>query len=215
MGKRAETRDELRKETVTKIHGQPTDQDITMLEKELIAIAASIPTGLGRGNHGHAGLIVDAAKYLAMAGQAFITPPNPGIYPAGLPAGAAAGTRARAEVEHKEELAQYEIFKGVEQALKDIIQEAVEHDYLLEIEDDTLGFLNQTPKQMIDHLRARGGALDFADTKTLLAERDTEWDISENPQVYFNRVEKAVKKCNKGSVSLFFKGGGHCRLQGL
>ena len=140
MGKRAETRDELRKESATKIHGQPTDQDITMLEKELIAIAASIPTGLGGGNHGHAGLIVDAAKYLAMAGQAFITPPNPGIYPAGLAAGAAAGTRARVEAEHKEQLAQYGICKGVEQALKDIIQEAVEHDYLLEIEDNTLGF---------------------------------------------------------------------------
>jgi hypothetical protein len=201
MGKRAETRDELRKESATKIHGQPTDQDITMLEKELIAIAASIPTGLGGGNHGHAGLIVDAAKYLAMAGQAFITPPNPGIYPAGLAAGAAAGTRARAEAEHKEELAQYEIFKGVEQALKDIIQEAVEHDYLLEIEDDTLGFLNQTPRQMIDHLKARGGALDFADTKTLLAERDTEWDISENPQVYFNRVEKAVKALTRAGIT--------------
>jgi hypothetical protein len=136
-----------------------------------------------------------------MAGQAFITPPNPGIYPAGLPAGATAGTRARAEAEHNEELAQYEIFKGVEQALKDIIQEAVEHDYLLEIEDDTLGFLNQTPKQMIDHLRARGGALDFADTKTLLAERDTEWDISENPQVYFNRVEKAVKALTRAGIT--------------
>ena len=40
MGKQAETRDELWKEIVTKIHGQPTDQDITTLEKELIAIAA-------------------------------------------------------------------------------------------------------------------------------------------------------------------------------
>ena len=201
MVKRAETRDELRKETVTKIHGQPTDQDITKLEKELIAIAASIPTGLGGGNHGHAGLIVDAAKYLTMAGQAFTAPPNPGIYPAGLAANAAAGTRARAEAEHKEDVAQYEIFKGVEQALKDIIQEAVEHDYLLEIEDDTLGFLNQTPRQMIDHLKARGGALDFADTKTLLSERDTEWDISENPQVYFNRVEKAVKALTRAGIT--------------
>jgi hypothetical protein len=201
MGKRAETRDELRKETVTKIHGQPTDQDITKLEKELIAIAASIPTLLGGGNHGHAGLIVDAAKYLTMAGQAFNAPPNPGIYPAGLAANAAAGTRARAEAEHKEEVGQYEIFKGVEQALKDIIQEAVEHDYLLEIEDDTLGFLNQTPRQMIDHLKARGGALDFADTRTLLSERDTEWDISENPQVYFNRVEKAVKALTRAGIT--------------
>jgi hypothetical protein len=201
MGKRAETRDELRKESVTKIHGQPKDQDITTLEKELIAIAASIPTTLGGGNHGHAGLIVDATKYLTMTGVAFAIPPNPGIYPAGLAANAAAGTRARAEAEHKEEVAQYEILKGVEQALKDIILEAVENDYLMEIEDDTLGFLNQTPRQMIDHLKARGGALDFADTKTLLAERDMEWDLSENPQVYFNRVEKAVKALTRAGIT--------------
>jgi hypothetical protein len=201
MGKRAETRDELRKESVTKIHGQPKDQDITTLEKELIAIAASIPTTLGGGNHGHAGLIVDATKYLTMTGVAFAIPPNPGIYPAGLAANAAAGIRARAEAEHKEEVAQYEILKGVEQALKDIILEAVENDYLMEIEDDTLGFLNQTPRQMIDHLKARGGALDFADTKTLLAERDMEWDLSENPQVYFNRVEKAVKALTRAGIT--------------
>ena len=174
MGKLAETCDELRKESVTKILGQPMDQEITTLKNELIAIAASIPTRLGGGNHGHAGLIVDATKYLTMAGVAFITPPNPGNYPAGLAANALAGTQSRWEAEHKEDVAQYEIFKGVEQALKDIILKAVEHDYLIRIKDDTLGFLNQTPRQMIDHIKARGGTLDFAVTKTLLAERDTE-----------------------------------------
>jgi hypothetical protein len=60
--------------------------------------------------------------------------------------------------QHKELLAQYKIFKGVKQGLKDIILEAVEHDYLLEIEDDMFGFLNQTPRQMIIHLKVRGGA---------------------------------------------------------
>ena len=54
---------------------------------------------------------------------------------------------------------------------------------------------------MIDHLKARGGALDFADTKTLLSERDTEWDLSENPQVYFNRVEKAVKALTRAGIT--------------
>ena len=45
---------------------------------------------------------------------------------------------------------------------------------------------------MLTHLRNRGGALDFADTKMLLAERDEKWNISEVPQLYFNRVEKAM-----------------------
>jgi hypothetical protein len=47
---------------------------------------------------------------------------------------------------------------------------------------------------MITHLRNQGGALDFADTKTLLAERDQEWDASEVPTLYFSRVEKVMKQ---------------------
>jgi hypothetical protein len=202
MGLRADIRDEVRKETATKIHGQPTDHDVTLLEKELIAIAATIPSTLGGGNHGHAGLIVEPAKYLTMTGgTAFIQPGNPGIYPAGLAPNAAAGTRAREEAEHKELIAQYEIHKGVEQALKDIIIQAVDEDYLLEIEDETLGFLNETPRSMIIHLRNRGGALDFADTKTLLTERDQEWDASEIPTIYFNRVEKAMQQLTRAGIT--------------
>jgi hypothetical protein len=37
-----------------------------------------------------------------------------------------------------------------------------------------LGFLNQNPRQMLNHLRNGGGALNFADTKMLLAERNAE-----------------------------------------
>jgi hypothetical protein len=63
MGIRTETREEVCKETATKIFGQPTANDLAQLEKELMAIAAAIPTSLGGGNHGHAGIIVDNAKY--------------------------------------------------------------------------------------------------------------------------------------------------------
>ena len=52
MGIRADIRDELKKESVTKIHGQPKSHDLTILEKELITILAGIPTALGGGNYG-------------------------------------------------------------------------------------------------------------------------------------------------------------------
>jgi hypothetical protein len=201
MGVRADVRDEVRKETVTKIHGQPTNQDLTILEKELIAILANIPTTLGGGNHGHAGILMDPARYLLTAGILFVNPANPGNYPAGIAANAAAGARARAEAQHKEEVKEYETFQGVIQATKDIIMEAVDHEYLLEIEDEILGFLNETPMSIMTHLRNRGGALDFADTKTLLAERDGEWDASEVPQVYFNRVEKAIQGLTRAGIN--------------
>jgi hypothetical protein len=105
-------------------------------------------------------------------GTSFDLPLNPGNYPTGLATNASAGAQAKAETEHTELVAQYKILKGAEQALKDIIIKAVEEDFLLEIKNETLGFLNQTPRSMINHLRNRGGAVDFADTKALIAERD-------------------------------------------
>jgi len=203
MGIRTDIRDEIRKETVTKIHGQPTSHDLTNLEKEIIAILANIPTTLGGGNHGHVGVIMNPTEYNTMTGGIdFVNPANPGIYPAGLAANAAAGTRAREEAIHKELIAQFETFEGVKLGTKDLILEAVDNEYLSEIEHDTLGFLNQTPRQMIDHLLSRGGTLDFADTKELLAERDGEWNVTENPQIYFNRVEKAIKALRRNGITL-------------
>jgi hypothetical protein len=121
MGLQANTRDEVQKETVMKIHGQPTDQDVTLLEKELIAMAAMIPVTLGVGGHGHAGTIIEPAKYfLKTRGTAFIAPANTGNYPAGLAAKAATGTRGREEAMHKELVAQFKILARVKQALKDI-----------------------------------------------------------------------------------------------
>ena len=145
---------------------------------------------------------MEPTDYSTMTGGiAFVNPANPGIYPAGLALNAAAGTRAREEAIHKELIAQFETLEGVKLGTKDLILEAVDNEYLSEIEHDTLGYLNQTPRQMIEHLLTRGGALDFADTKDLLAERDGEWNVTENPQIYFNRVEKAIKGLRRNGIT--------------
>jgi hypothetical protein len=114
MGIRTEIREEIRQETVTKIHGQPMSHDLTQLEKEIIAILANIPTTLGGGNHGHVGVMMDPVDYNTMTtGIDFVNPANPGIYPANLALNAAVGTSARAEAEHKELINQFETFEGV------------------------------------------------------------------------------------------------------
>jgi hypothetical protein len=43
----------------------------------------------------------------------------------------------------------------------------VDNEYLAEIEHKTLEYLNQTPRQMLDHLLNQGGMLDFADMSWL------------------------------------------------
>ncbi len=137
---------------------------------------------------------MEPTEYSTMSrGINFAGPLNPGFYPATLPVTAAAGTRAKAEAVHKELINQYKTFEGVYLGTKDLILEAVEKEYLIKIEHETLGFLNKTPRQMLEHLLVRGGALNFADTKNLIAERDGEWNINKNPQIYFKRVKKAMK----------------------
>ncbi len=71
-----DTRKSVAEHTVTKIHGQPTLQDIDVLDDELTAIASSFPSELGGGMHGHAGLIKTAADSLCQQTQA-ITQPDP------------------------------------------------------------------------------------------------------------------------------------------
>jgi hypothetical protein len=145
---------------------------------------------------------MDPVDYNTMtAGIDFVNPVNPGIYPSDLALNAAAGARARAEAEHKELINQFETFEGVRLGTKDLILEAVDNEYLSEIEHETLGYLNQTPRQMIEHLLTRGGALDFADTKDLLANRDSDWNVTKNPQIYFNRVEKAMKGLLRNGIT--------------
>jgi len=50
---------------------------------------------------------------------------------------------------------------------------------------------------MITHLRNRGGALDLADTKTLLAERDQEWEANEVPTHLSSELRKGVTAINE------------------
>jgi hypothetical protein len=107
---------------------------------------------LGGGNHGHVGIIVEQARYLLMMGERFTKLANPETYPANLPGNSAAGVQARAEAEHKEFVREYKTSQGIIQATNNILLEAIDHEYLLEIEDKFLGFLNRTPTDMLTHL---------------------------------------------------------------
>ena len=126
-----ETRAAIAEFTVTKVLGQPTTQDIDLLEDELTAIASSFPTSLGGGMYGHAGLLKSALDYDQLApGTPFIAPINPGIYPAGnIPA----AQRGQREAEHKELIKEFEKCTGASKGLKDLIMQAIDEDFLLEL----------------------------------------------------------------------------------
>lgn len=150
--------------------------------------------------HGHAGLIKSAADYANFApATPFIVPPNPGYYPAGpIPA----AQRSQREAEHKALIVQFQTCVGVSKGLKDLILQAVEEDFLLELRDEGIAYLNVTPHQMLTHLRDRWGSMDYVDITALLAECDSPWNAGEVPTKYFNRVDKARRQLMRANVQI-------------
>ena len=195
-----ETRAAIAEFTVTKVLGQPTNQDIDLLDDELTAIASSFPTSLGGGLHGHAGLIKTVADYELLApGNPFVIPPNPGVYPAGpIPA----AQRGQREAEHKELIREFEKCIGASKGLKDLIMQAIDEDFLLELKVPGIAYLNVTPLQMITHLRTRWGAMDYVDINALMAECDATWDATEVPTKHFNRVDKARRQLARANIQI-------------
>ena len=83
MGLQEDIEAKLAEKTVTKIHGQPSDRDITRLKRELSKMCANIATGLGGGKHGHVGIVIEREQYIEFSheGAEFEIPAHPGHFP--------------------------------------------------------------------------------------------------------------------------------------
>ena len=139
---------------------------------------------------GHVGLVIDNETYKRLSGgHEFIKPTYPGPK-----------TSAQTKAEYDNEIRIFDICRGVEQGLRDKIIEAVEESYLIELEEELIGYMNVTVKQMIEHLQERSGGLDHKDINEIASERDAEWDITDTPAVYFNKVEKAIKQLERFNI---------------
>ena len=132
------------------MHGQPTNQDINLLEDELLQVASLYFSELGGGAHKHASLLLSAVDYKAMApGTLFIVPANLGVYPAGV---IPAAQRLQREAKHKALIKQFQMCVGVAKGLKELIMKAIDEDFLLELRAQQTGYLNVMPFQMMTHL---------------------------------------------------------------
>ncbi len=73
----------LRAFEITKIDGQPTDDDINKLTTQLTAALVTISTGNGGGKLGHIGIVVPEPRYVVLSkGPKLDRPIYPGAYPA-------------------------------------------------------------------------------------------------------------------------------------
>lgn len=197
MGLQEDIEAKLAEKPVTKIHGQPSDRDITQLKRELTKMTANIATALGGGKHGHVGIIIAEDEYIKFSegGATFDIPAHPGHYPATV--SSVAATRDKQVAKHKAKIAEYEVCAGVIIAVKEKMVEAVDEEWLEEIRDEILGFTNVTVTEMFEHLVERGSDVDFIEIQEMKAERDAPWDTNEHIVTYFTKVERVCKRLKK------------------
>jgi hypothetical protein len=132
----AKTREKVKKEAVTKIHGQPSRTAITKLEEELMQITVVIPTLLGGGELGHTGLIIEPSEYKKHSnGIPFNWPTQPPVNPTINQA----NDKQLINRIHNEKIQIFNLNLGVEQGLKDKILEAIDEEFLLELHEGIIG----------------------------------------------------------------------------
>jgi len=190
MGIRHDVKQGLKKYEIMKIDRQPMDEDLNLLTKELTNAAGSIATQNGGGEHGHVGMVINKVEYITFSrtGARFVVPTKPGPYPTTVNADKV--IRERQIAKHKAECIEYETYLGVENYIRRMIVKLVDHEWLAEVESETMGFNHLSPKGLLTHHRNVGRSLDHMDVTELFTNIQKPWDGIEAPAAHFARGDK-------------------------
>ena len=182
---------------VTKIIGQPENESVDMLEKELAAHAAGEHTSVSV--YGYLGCIEDDAGYQTRTGAAYARPANPGAYCTSIRATHDEVEIKRRELAHTRRQQEYQTYLAVEDGLRNLIVEAVDEEYLLQLKDEYLGYSQHHAKAMVTHLRDTWCQTTFHERRAFKQELEQEWDTVEHPMLYFQRLDRIRDKISRAN----------------
>ena len=175
-----------------KIDGEPTYESINQWMQLLYANAATLPTTLGGGRHGHIGMIMQPALYATLSTVAYNTPTDPGP----LPIFRSTDTdQARQETSNEfyENKRVFENHFNMDQALKLLIIEAIDAVYIDERRDRYTAFLNVSARDLMNHLLHRYGKITATDMKENKQKMEEPIDTSEPIDKYFKRIDDCAQ----------------------
>ena len=114
---------------LTKIDGQPTDEDINKLTTQLTAALVTISTGDGGGKIGHIGIVVPETRYVTLSvGHKLDRLVYPGPYPA--TASDDKKTREKEVAEHNAEVIKFETYMACKAWARQAIVKAVNKEWI-------------------------------------------------------------------------------------
>ena len=178
--------------TLPKIDGEPTYESINAIMQMLYANAATSPTTMGGGTHGHIGLIMKPALYRTLSDVPYSIPVDPGPIPAFAP-GSSGLVREQITNEFDESKRIFANHYNMDLALKALIIEAMDTVYLEEKRDRYTGFLSVTARDLMDHLLQRYGKITASAHMANKRKIDEPLDPAAPIDVYFKRIDECVQ----------------------
>jgi hypothetical protein len=133
---------------------------------------------------------INEAEYITFSngGGRFLVPTNPGPYPATVDWDKV--IRERQIAEHKAECIEYESYLGVKNYIRRMIVKSIDHEWLAEVESETMGFDHLSPKAFHTYLGNVGGSLNHMDVTELFSNIQKPWDGIEAPTAHFAQGDK-------------------------
>lgn len=142
------------KKELPKIEGEPTYAVINEMIQYLYGNAATVPTSLGGGTHGHIGLVMKPATYTTLSGTPYEDPLDPGAAPR-YPAGSTHAIRDQIKANWEADKQVFDSHSSMMHALKAQIFAAVDDVYICELKKKYLQYLGVSVRDILDHLLKR------------------------------------------------------------
>ena len=168
---------------VTKNHGEPTLGALLKLESKINANEVSVHSSLHGGLHGHLGLVCKPAVYAGIAATPYVRPGNPGT----------AHEIAQQTTEHEEATRLFREVLGVERALIQQINSAIEPKFLQALCSPVTGKIDKTIPDIFQYLFTNFGNVSPDELSDLKDDaQKISFDVREPVDTVFTAVGQIV-----------------------
>ena len=191
---------------IDKIIGQPTTTSVNNLKEQIAKIAASVKTTKWGGRHGYLPLVLDNTEWQTASGHGTTLPngnPNntdrltkPPLVPVGLTSTMSISARLAITNKDDRDKAEFWTQEAIDSiTVGRIVTEIIDAPYVEELEEDYVGYANQTIKTVLTHLKTTWCTVTTLEKKQAAEQFQIKWDGTTHITKYARQLDKQQKLC--------------------
>jgi len=183
---------------IDKIIGEPTLVTFKTLFDQLAVSAAAVKTNQWGGLHGHLPLLVSDAQFQTISGNvAAVTDKRnkPNRIDSRIDGATSNYHRLKFTREQDEKILDYHTQEEVDDAIKNLIIESVDPQYIEELKRDYVGYANETGKSMLAHIKSTWCKITTREKGVAQRALREPWNLVEDITAYERALDKNQITC--------------------